>query len=154
MKPEDFDILDLLPQRPPFIMVDGLLHYDPVVTRTRFAVKAGNPFCSAEGLMEESGLIENIAQTCAARMGYKEKTEPQRDGMIRIGFIGMIKTMNIYRRPLVGETLETTIEIREEVFNTTLVDTRVESADDGETLADCEMKIYLTDETIKDSKKN
>ncbi|MDR1379995.1 MAG: pseudouridylate synthase [Tannerella sp.] len=142
MRPEDFDILDLLPQRPPFIMVDRLTYYDPVITKTAFRVNGDNLFCR-NGVMEESGLIENIAQTCAARMGYKEKTEPQRDGTIKIGFIGMIKTMLIFRNPHVGETLETTVEIREDVFNATLVRTKVESG--GETLATCEMKIYLTD---------
>jgi predicted hotdog family 3-hydroxylacyl-ACP dehydratase len=142
MKPKDFDILDLLPQRPPFIMVDRLTCYDPVTTKTAFKVKRDNLFCR-DGIMEESGLIENIAQTCAARMGYKEKTEPQRDGVIKIGFIGMIKTMHIFRNPHVGEELETTVEIREDVFNATLVETKVESG--RETLATCEMKIYLTD---------
>jgi predicted hotdog family 3-hydroxylacyl-ACP dehydratase len=149
MNIKDFNILDLLPQRPPFIMVDELLHYDPIFTSTSFVVRDKNPFCTTEGVMEESGLIENIAQTCAARMGYKEKTEPQRDGNIRIGFIAMIKTMDIRRRPFVGETLETTVEIREEIFNTTLAGSSVKTSG-GEILADCEMKIYLTDKTIND----
>jgi predicted hotdog family 3-hydroxylacyl-ACP dehydratase len=142
VKPKDFDILDLLPQRPPFIMVDRLTYYDPVVTKTVFKVDRDNLFCR-DGIMEESGLIENIAQTCAARMGYKEKTDPQRDGVIKIGFIGMIKAMHIFRNPHVGEELETTVEIKEDVFNATLVQTKVESG--RETLATCEMKIYLTD---------
>lgn len=144
MTPRDFDILSLLPQRPPFIMVDRLVYYDPVITKTAFKVSSDNLFCCG-GIMEESGLIENIAQTCAARMGYREKTEPHRDGVIKIGFIGMIKSMHIFRNPHVGEELETTVEILEDVFNATLVETKVESG--NETLATCEMKIYLTDKT-------
>jgi predicted hotdog family 3-hydroxylacyl-ACP dehydratase len=143
MAQENFDILDLLPQRPPFIMVDRLVYCDSVITKTRFKVSEDNLFCH-DGIMEESGLIENIAQTCAARMGHKEKTEPSRDGVIKIGFIGMIKSMHIFRNPRVGELLETTIEIKEEVFNATLVETNV--ACGAETLATCEMKIYLTDQ--------
>lgn len=142
MEVKNFDILDLLPQRPPFIMVDRLTYYDSVVTKTVFKVNEDNLFCH-DGVMEESGLIENIAQTCAARMGYKEKTEPHRDGVIKIGFIGMIKSMYIFRNPQAGELLETTIEIMEDVFNATLVETKVECG--NETLATCEMKIYLTD---------
>ena len=142
LKPEDFDILDLLPQRPPFIMVDKLTYYDPVITKTSFIVREDNLFCEND-IMEEAGLIENIAQSCAARMGYKEKTEPQRDGIIKIGFIGMIKKMDMFRSPRVGENLDTTVEIKEEVFNSTLVETAVKVGE--ETIAICEMKIYLTE---------
>ena len=139
----DIDILDLIPQRPPFIMIDKLVHYDPVVAKTVFTVRQDNIFCAGNGQMEEAGIIENIAQTCAARMGYEEKTEAHKDGVIKIGFIGMIKTMDIVRNPSVGERLETTIVIIENFFNTTLVETKVEV--DSEIIATCEMKIYLTD---------
>ncbi|MDR2773739.1 MAG: pseudouridylate synthase [Tannerella sp.] len=142
MTPEEFDISELLPQRYPFIMVDRLTYYDPVITKTIFRVNDDNLFCR-NGVMEESGLIEIIAQTCAARMGYKEKTETHRDGRIKIGVIGMIKKMEIFRNPYAGEELETTIEIVADVFNSTLVETKIESG--NETLATCEMKIYLTE---------
>jgi predicted hotdog family 3-hydroxylacyl-ACP dehydratase len=138
----DFDIADLLPQRKPFIMIDRLIHYDPVMTKTVFRVNGDSLFCR-DGLMEEAGLIEVIAQTCAARMGYREKTEERRDGVIKIGFIGMIKQMDIFRNPFVGEELETTVEIIAEVFNATLVETKVTCG--KEIIATCEMKIYLTD---------
>ena len=138
----DFDILELLPQRPPFIMVDKLTYYDPIVTKTVFTVCEDNLFCK-DGKMEEAGIIENIAQSCAARMGYKEKTEPHRDGVIKIGFIGMIKKLDLFRNPLAGEILDTTVVIIEEIFNSTLVETTVKVSD--ETIATCEMKIYLTD---------
>jgi predicted hotdog family 3-hydroxylacyl-ACP dehydratase len=142
MTPEEFDISELLPQRDPFIMVDRLIYYDPVITKTIFRVNDNNLFCH-DGIMEESGMIEIIAQTCAARMGYREKTEVHRDGVIKIGVIGMVKKMEIFRNPYVGEELETTIEIMADAFNATLVETKIESG--NETLATCEMKIYLTD---------
>jgi predicted hotdog family 3-hydroxylacyl-ACP dehydratase len=150
MRPEDFDIPDLLPQRPPFIMVDRLTYYDPAVTKTMFRVNEDNLFCH-DGIMEESGLIEMIAQACAARMGYQEKTEAHRDGVIKIGVIGMIKKMEIFRNPQVGEELETTVEIMADVFNATLVGTKVESG--NETLATCEMKIYLTDKVPEQNRR-
>jgi predicted hotdog family 3-hydroxylacyl-ACP dehydratase len=144
MTAEEFNISELLPQKDPFIMVDRLIYYDPVITKTVFKVNDDNLFCH-DGVMEEAGLIEIIAQTCAARMGYKEKTEAHRDGVIKIGVIGMIKKMEIFRNPYVGEELETTIEIMADAFNATLVETKIESG--NETLATCEMKIYLTDKT-------
>jgi predicted hotdog family 3-hydroxylacyl-ACP dehydratase len=140
--PESFDVVDLLPQRLPFILIDRLIYYDPVVARTTFTVREDNPFCR-DGCMEEAGLIENIAQTCAAKTGYKEKTEPDRDGIIKIGFIGMIKRLDLFRNPRVGEKIETTVVLTEEVFNATLVEAKAVIGE--ERVATCEMKIYLTD---------
>jgi 3-hydroxymyristoyl/3-hydroxydecanoyl-(acyl carrier protein) dehydratase len=139
---KQLDILELLPQRPPFIMVDRLTYYDPIVAKTVFTLREDNLFCT-NGRMEEAGLLEVIAQACAARMGYKEKTDEQRDGVIKIGYIGMIKKMDIFRTPLVGEQLETTVSFTEEIFSTSLVETKIEVGD--EVIATCEMKIFLTD---------
>ena len=65
----DIDILDLIPQRPPFVMVDELLHYDPILSNTRFLIKESNILVE-NGLLSECGVIENMAQSCAARIGY------------------------------------------------------------------------------------
>ena len=140
---KDFDILELLPQRPPFVMVDKLTHYDKTSARSSFMVREGNLFCSG-GRMEEAGLIENMAQTCAARMGYRARMELQSDGMVRVGFIGAIRGITIVRVPLVGEVLTTTVEVKEEIFSTSLVETKVEVED--EVIASGSMKIFLTDQ--------
>lgn len=138
----DFDVRELLPQRPPFIMVDKLTRYDPLRSVTVFTVRRDNLFCK-NGVMEEAGLIENIAQTCAAKTGYRNMTGTEHGGgAVKIGLIGMIRQMDIYRNPRVGEQLTTTVEIREEVFNATLVGAKVETGE--ELIATCEMKIYLT----------
>ena len=141
---KDIDILELLPQRPPFVMVDKLTHYDKTSARSSFMVREGNLFCSG-GRMEEAGLIENMAQTCAARMGYRARMELQSDGMVRVGFIGAIRGITIVRVPLVGEVLTTTVEVKEEIFSTSLVETKVEVED--EVVASGSMKIFLTDQT-------
>lgn len=140
---KDFDILELLPQRPPFVMVDKLTYYDKTSARSFFMVREGNLFCSG-GRMEEAGLIENMAQTCAARMGYRARMGLQSDGMVRVGFIGAIRGITIVRVPLVGEVLTTTVEVKEEIFSTSLVETKVEVED--EVIASGSMKIFLTDQ--------
>lgn len=142
MELKDVKILDIIPQRPPIIMVDRLTYFDPLVVKTVFTVQDGHVFCK-NGRLEEAGLIENIAQTCAARTGYEVRMRLRGDGSIKIGYIGMIKQMEIFRNPLVGEQLETTVEIVEDVFSTTLVATEVKVGD--EVIATCEMKIFLTD---------
>ncbi|MDR2847486.1 MAG: pseudouridylate synthase, partial [Bacteroidales bacterium] len=69
------DILDLIPQRRPFVMVDKLLHFDMDVTTTAFKILPDNIFV-VNDVLTESGIIESIAQTCAARMGYISKYVP------------------------------------------------------------------------------
>ena len=66
---DDITLYELLPQRPPFVMIDRLISSDATFTVTQLQVRADNLFF-AEGRLTASGLVENIAQTCAARMGY------------------------------------------------------------------------------------
>jgi 3-hydroxymyristoyl/3-hydroxydecanoyl-(acyl carrier protein) dehydratase len=140
---KNIDIQQLIPQRLPYIMVDELIHYDPVIAKSIFTIREDNIFC-VNGRLEESGLIENIAQTCAARTGYKTLFEECED--IKIGYLGMIREMKIRRNPRLGEMLLTTTEIKAEIFSTTLVEAKIEV--ENEIIAECEMKIFLTDKTI------
>lgn len=140
---ERIDILELLPQRRPFVMVDRLVHYDPVVTTTRFKVRPDNLFCD-DGHLSASGMVENIAQTCAARLGYINYTSGQ---PVKIGYIGSVNNFMINRNPAAGETLMTTIEVIREVFNITLVHARIMNG--TETLAEADLKIALADEVAK-----
>ena len=140
MKFEEIDIEELLPQKRPFIMLDALTHFDEVITRTRMRVEADNIFVE-NNVLTESGVIENIAQTCAARMGYINRYI--HSGKIKIGFIGAIKDWVIEEFPRVGDELKTTIEVINEVFAITLVNAKVEIGD--KLIASCEMKISITD---------
>lgn len=133
------NVLDLIPQRPPFIMIDCLTHFDPVLTSSRFTVRDNNLFFS-EGRLLASGLIENIAQTCSARIGYINRLSNE---VIKLGFIGAVRNLKIYKTPLAGDTIYTTITVKEEVFQMTLVDAVVKLND--ETIAEAEMKIALSD---------
>ena len=140
MKFKDINIVELLPQQPPFVMIDALEHCDEVFTRTSLVVKPDNIFVE-NNEFTESGIIENVAQTCAARMGYANKYVSN-DG-IKIGFIGSISNMVFNRLPKVEDEIKTTIEIVSEVFSVTLVNAKVEVG--GELIASCEMKIAITD---------
>ena len=136
---EEINILELLPQRPPFVMVDTLTHFDEVLTSTRLKVTADNIFVENNKLTE-SGVIENIAQTCAARMGYINKYLCADE--VKIGFIGSIKDLVFEKLPKVGDELKTTIEVVSEIFAITLVNAKVEVGD--KLIASCEMKISIT----------
>ena len=113
---QKYDILTLLPQRPPMVMVDRLLHCDPVVTLTELTVREDNIMVE-DGRMSACGLIENIAQTCAARMGYINLSNGKE---VRVGVIGALRDMEIHSLPKVGDTIATRIEVSDEVFGMTL----------------------------------
>lgn len=131
------NILVLIPQRAPIVMVDEFLGIDNNVSRTRFTVYNDNIFVN-NGEFSECGLIEHIAQSAAARVGYifKSKNLP-----IPIGYIGSVNNFVIYQNPKVGETINTTIEIIQEVFNITLIQAYCHI--DGKEIASCRMKIFL-----------
>ena len=136
---EHIDIHDLLPQQPPFVMVDRLEHYDEEKTVTSLDVRPDNLFVE-DGRLVQAGLTENIAQTCAARMGYRNLS---RGGDVVLGYIGAIRNLQVMRTPRVGEHLVTTIEVLNEVFQMTLVSATIES--DGQCLVQAELKIALSD---------
>ena len=138
MEFDKIDIHELLPQREPFVMVGRLVYFDNEKTVVQTEVKEDNIFVE-NGVFTVSGIIENIAQTCAARIGYVNKYILKKG--IQLGFIGAIRNMNLYRCPKIGETIETTIVIIEEIFGMTLVSASVKSGDD--VIADSEMKILM-----------
>ena len=143
-KIEDITLSELLPQRPPFVMIDRLLSCDEVFALTELTVRKDNIFVEDKRLTS-SGLIENIAQTCAARIGYLNLNA---GGTVKIGVIGAISNLDIVRTPKVGEKLETTIELISEVFQMTLVEAVIRI--NGDEIVRANMKIALTDIESKD----
>ncbi len=133
----DVSPLDILPQRPPFILIDRLTQYDEALTVTQLTVRPDNLFVS-KGCLLASGLVENMAQTCAARLGYYNLIS----GLpVKIGFIGAVNNLHVRRTPQVGERLDTTIRVKEEVFGMTLVDAETRVGE--ELIATAELKIAI-----------
>jgi len=138
-----YSIPELIPQRPPFVMVDRLLYCDMSVTRTQLEIREGNIF-NDRGRLSTAGICENIAQTCAARLGYLSLSSGQ---AVKLGYIGAISNMQVFRTPQTGQTIETEINVLQEVFNITLVHAVVKCAD--EVIAETDLKIALGDEAAK-----
>ncbi len=141
--PEDeslsqIDVHTLLPQQEPFVMIDKLTHFSPTELVSELSVKVDNLFTHSGKLMSE-GIIENIAQTCAARIGYINKYILGKD--ISIGFIGAVRNFQIKRLPKVDERLKTLVTIKEDVFGMTLASALVYV--ENEALAETEMKIAV-----------
>lgn len=133
---EAIDVHELLPQQEPFVMIHRLVALDERTTVTETTVTDGNIFAD-NGRLSASGLIENVAQTCAARIGYVNKYVRGND--IQLGFIASVRNLQVVELPWVGQTITTTVEIRDEILGMTLAAARVES--EGRTLLTTEMKI-------------
>lgn len=133
-------VQSLIPQRPPFVMIDRLEHFDMVVTQTSFTVRPDNIFVE-DNLLSASGLLENMAQTCAARMGYINSLSNEG---VKVGVIGTMRGFKILSLPQVGQRLFTSLQVQEEMFNIVLGTTTVCDADNN-VLATGQMKIALTD---------
>lgn len=140
MELNNIDIHELLPQQEPFIMVGKLVSFDMGKTVTQTPITDKNIFVE-DGVFTASGLIENIAQTCATRIGYINKYILKKE--IQLGFIGAIRNLKLHRYPKVGELIETTIITEEEVFGMTLVSATIMV--EGEFIAESSMKIAVRD---------
>lgn len=132
---------DLLPQRPPFIMVDHLAHCEEKRVVSETVVQASNIYVE-NGVMQAYGLIENIAQTCAARIGYINKYILKKG--IQIGFIGSLKNLEVESLPRIGEVITTEISIQDEVLGMILASANLMV--NGKTLVKTELKIALKEE--------
>tara|TARA_R110002167_G_scaffold163242_18_gene360017 strand:- start:1371 stop:1769 length:399 start_codon:yes stop_codon:yes gene_type:complete len=90
------------------LMVNMMPYLDTTSVETRFEIGPACIFLE-NGLLSESGLIENAAQTCAAIVGQSyfddDDREGERNGVI--GYISAIKKVEIYKRPKVHDTLVT-----------------------------------------------
>jgi predicted hotdog family 3-hydroxylacyl-ACP dehydratase len=130
-------IEQLIPQRPPMVLIDALEEADEQGGQSCFEVKEGGVFV-VEGSFQEAGLLENMAQTAAAWSGmraYRERRPPD------IGFIGGLGKVGILNNPPVGARLTTRIRILHEVMNATIAEGTVFL--EGEIIASCELKIFL-----------
>lgn len=131
------NILDLIPQRAPIVMIDEFLGFKGEISRSRLVVREDNIFVD-DNTLSECGLIEHIAQSAAARVGYIFKSK---DMPIPLGFIGSVNNFAISRHPAVGDDIITEIEIIQEVLSITLIEARCFVND--EEIASCRMKIFL-----------
>jgi predicted hotdog family 3-hydroxylacyl-ACP dehydratase len=134
------NILSLIPQRAPFVMVDEIIYSGETITRSKFIVKADNIFLE-NGLLKEPGLVENIAQTAAARAGYISQQENK---PIRLGYIGAITNLVVTGFPKINDEIFTEITIENQIFDVSLISGKISC--DNMILAQCEMKIFIANQ--------
>ncbi|MBR6187625.1 MAG: beta-hydroxyacyl-ACP dehydratase [Prevotella sp.] len=137
MKYTGKEIERLIPQRPPFMMVDGFEPLSDDSATTSLCVDHNNYFIIDGDELSESGIIEHQAQSVSALAGYKaaESDSPP------VGIIGEVKHFECLRRPRIGERMVTTVQMGMTFGNVTMA--KCETAIDGETVARINLKVFM-----------
>ena len=134
-------ICKLIPQQPPFVLVDELTEYDPSRIVSAFDIPQQHVLVDSNGVLTEAGVIEHFAQTIALHQGYDYFT---RNLLTPVGYIGSIKHFEIHQLPHAGQKLATTIDILQHLFGVTAV--RGEVRCDGQLVATGEMRTVIAKE--------
>ena len=118
------------------VMIDNIIScYDRDVV-TSFFIDEKNIFCK-NGFFAEPGLVENIAQSAAAKIGFLTKPGEKE---ILLGYICSIKDLVINFLPPVNSIITTEIIVENELMGFTIISGKVMS---GDNLAcKCEMRIF------------
>ncbi len=133
-------VLQLLPQRAPIVMVDGARQ----VGETYYALLTITPdnwFVEGSQLLE-AGIVEHQAQAVAVCLGQiTNHKSPITNHKSQIGFIAEVKNLSIMRLPNVGETLATSITYNTAVEDIVLIQATTTCND--ECIAESQIKIFL-----------
>ncbi len=131
-------ITEYIPQRPPFVMIDELVTASETGFGTRFEISAENLFLE-DGVLSESSLIENIAQTCAAGFGYVNAQKGESAG--QLGFIGAVSRLTVTGVARLGDQIETQVTVLNSFDNIHLVEGTASA--NGTPLVNCQLKIVI-----------
>jgi predicted hotdog family 3-hydroxylacyl-ACP dehydratase len=137
MKPEEYDILDLIPQRPPMVLIDQLISVSEKSAIGRLFIRESNVFCE-NGFLQEGGLMEFIAQTAAAYEGYRQLSLREE---IKPGFIGAIKNLSVHFMPEINTEIQSEIMVDSELLGYTLITGKI--LQNNTVVAECEMRILV-----------
>ncbi len=145
MEPSGYNVTDLIPQRPPMVMIDKLVYADQKTGKGILLITRHNPFC-IDGRLTEAGMMEFIAQTAAAFTGYSRiegKKEPSK------GYIGSVKNLTVFSLPPEGCEIHSEISLDNELLGFTIITGKITR--DNMLLAQCEMRILLENDadTVK-----
>lgn len=132
------DVHTVLPQQEPFVMVGNLIAFTSDASTTETVISDTNIFVD-NGYFSPSGMMENIAQTCAARVGFYNKYVLHKD--VQVGFIGAVRNYVINELPAAGTTIHTKVDILQDIFGMTLANARVVSG--AKVYATAEIKLSV-----------
>lgn len=130
-------VIQYIPQRAPFVMIDELVEASDTAATSTFKILPENILVN-DGKFTEPGLIENIAQTAAAMVGYQCMIQQV---PVPVGFIAAVKDLKIMNVPSVETVIQTQVTVTNTVMDVTIVQGTVEQS--GKLLCSCEMRILV-----------
>lgn len=112
------EILKLIPQKPPFVLVDKIYAHSENEIISGFTIPENHVLLNSSGKLSESGIIEHFAQTIALYQGYyyylKNLPAP-------VGYIGSIRNIDIFELPEVNQEIRTKLTILNQLMGVTMV---------------------------------
>ena len=134
------DILVILPHRRPFVLIDRLESYDEATTAvtTSYTVPKDGVFVE-DGIFRAEGIMENIAQSCAARIGFYDWLH---ELPVKPGVIGSVKGLSISCFPKAGERIFTHIIPKAEAMGVLLASAVVKT-ESGAVVAESQIKVAV-----------
>ena len=105
----NLDIKRFLPHRAPMLLVDIITDISNNHVITTYTIPVNSIFLK-DNILQETAIIENMAQTCSAIVGQKYFNDESLDVKV-IGFISAIKKIEILKLPSCNQTIETKAEL-------------------------------------------
>jgi 3-hydroxyacyl-[acyl-carrier-protein] dehydratase len=127
----------LIPQKPPFVLVDDLIYADEKTSCGRFAIPENNMFVK-NGVFSTAGMVESMAQTAAAGTGYLYSVQNK---AVPVGYIGAVQKLEVRDWPPAGKPITMEITLLTNILQVSLVSGMVKY--DGKIMATCELKIFI-----------
>jgi len=134
---DKYIVEQLIPQKSPFVMVDGLFYYSDDKIVSGYTVPTDNLFVE-NNFFTAPGILEHMAQSVALHTGYQYYLKKEQ---VPTGYIGAVKKAEFMSLPKVASHLVTTVNILHEIMGVTLV--KAETVLDGSVIARSEMKTVL-----------
>lgn len=131
------NITGYIPQRAPMVMIHDLVEASDIHAVTKLKIESENIFVE-NNVFTEPGLVENIAQTAAAHVGYQCAIKKI---SVPVGYIAAVKDLKITKLPSTGAEITTSIRIVNHVLDVTLAQGEVKFQ--GEICCSCEMRIFV-----------
>lgn len=135
---QELDLLQYIPQRPPFVMVDKVYEDGPNYIITGFDLKEDNVLAE-NGFFNEGGLVENIAQSAALFAGFQFRSKGK---STPIGYIAGIKDLKVFAKPSCNTEIKTRITLTNDLMNIQVVEGEVFDQENKK-IASCELRIFI-----------
>jgi len=129
------NIMDYIPQRPPFVMIDNLLEASGDYFKTDFKVLPDNIFVE-NGKLREFAMIENIAQSSSVGLAKAKKYPSEKKPE---GYLGAVSKLKLYELPEVNDRIYTVVKLIAQLENMFLL--KGETWFNDKKLMECELKL-------------